>query len=223
MKTDRLNPKACAAAAFLLAVFAAAAQAQEPDGVGLPNFQRVSDHIYRGGQPTPEGLRLLAALGFKTVLNLRADDERAQAEERLARAAGLRYFNVPLPVYARPRDEQIERALAVVLKEENWPVFVHCKRGADRTGTVVAAYRISRDGWTGEEALREAARHGLSRAQVEMRDYVADYHRRRAGLTGRGRLGTNLPAAASEATRRTLAKSYALTRERLRHLKHVFR
>lgn len=217
------------AAALLCASLAAHARAQEPaprpapTDAELPNFVRVGEHLYRGGQPAGDGFRRLAALGIRTVVNLRAADERAREEERAAREAGLQYFNVPLPVYARPRDEQVERVLALIDAPENRPVFVHCRRGSDRTGTVVAAYRISREGWTGADALREAAGRGLHRAQFEMRGYIDDYYRRRAGLEDGGDLGTDLAATASEATRRTLGKSYAITRARLRRLKRVFR
>jgi protein-tyrosine phosphatase len=94
----------------------------------------------------------------RTVLNLRGDDEHARAEGREARALGLRYFNVPISRAGRPSRERIEELMALVDAPENQPVFVHCKRGADRTGAFVAAYRITHDGWTGERALAEAAR-----------------------------------------------------------------
>lgn len=148
----------------------------------LPNFHRVNAQVFRGAQPAQEGFKLLASLGVKTVLNLRDADENARAEEALARAAGLRYFNVPLDGMKRPSDEQVERALAVINAPENQPVFVHCKRGADRTGTVIACYRISHDNWTSEQAKAEARRYGLGFWEVGMKDYIRDYYERRAGL-----------------------------------------
>ena len=214
----KMSGKICAAALVwgALAVCAHAQQeaAPRPDAE-LPNFQRVNENLYRGAQPAPGGFQKLSALGVKTVVNLRGADANSLAEEREARAAGLQYFNVPLPSYAKPRDEQVERVLAVIGAPENWPVFVHCKRGSDRTGIVVAAYRISRDGWTSEQAKREAAHYGLSRAQFEMRDYITDYYRKRVGQD----LDTDIPAAASAATRRTLSKSYSITRDGLHRLK----
>src|SRR5689334_5124101 len=74
----------------------------------LPNFHAVNAHIYRGGQPRAGGLQRLAALGVKTVVNLRDDDERAREEEREARSLGLRYFNVPLSRAHRPDPKQID-------------------------------------------------------------------------------------------------------------------
>src|ERR687883_305970 len=84
---------------FVLAcAHAAAAQQQQAEQKveELPNFHRVNERIYRGAQPAKGGMQKLAALGVKTVINLRDDDERAVAEAKEAEAAGLRYVNVPL-------------------------------------------------------------------------------------------------------------------------------
>jgi protein tyrosine/serine phosphatase len=146
----------------------------------LPNFHKVSATVYRGGQPKEGGFQRLAALGIKTVLNLRDADERARDEEKEARAAGLRSFNVPLEGLSRPSDAEIEHALVIINAPENQPVFVHCKRGSDRTGTVIAIYRISHDGWTSEQAKAEAKRYGLGFWEVGMKDYIRDYYERRS-------------------------------------------
>ena len=63
---------------------------------------------------------------------------------------------------------------------ENWPVFVHCQRGADRTGVVIAAYRISHEKWTDEQAITEAKRFGLAVVQFRKKDYISDYYKRRS-------------------------------------------
>jgi tyrosine-protein phosphatase SIW14 len=146
----------------------------------LPNFHRVNALLYRGGQPRAGGLARLAALGVKTVLNLRDDDVRALEEGREAAALGLRYFNVPISRAGRPSRERIEELFAIVDAPENQPVFVHCKRGADRTGAFVAAYRITHDGWTGERALAEAEHYGLGFWQHGKRNFIADFYRDRA-------------------------------------------
>jgi protein tyrosine/serine phosphatase len=143
----------------------------------LPNFHAVNARLYRGGQPRADGLRRLAALGVKTVINLRDDDERARAEEKEAKAAGLRYFNVPLGRLGRPKDTEVEHVLALIDAPENGVVFVHCAKGQDRTGTVVAVYRITHDGWTSEQAKREANHYGMKFWQNGMKDYISDYYR----------------------------------------------
>jgi tyrosine-protein phosphatase SIW14 len=168
--------------ALALLVMASAAGAQdEAKYKELPNFHKVNANLYRGGQPLEDGFRRLARLGIKTVVNLRDDDERARAEEREAVAAGLRYFNIPFDGLGKPSDEKIARVLSIIDAPENQPVFVHCKRGADRTGTVIACYRISRDNWTSEQAKEEAKRYGMSIFEVGMKNYIRDYYERRQG------------------------------------------
>ena len=147
----------------------------------LPNFQEVNARLYRGAQPRAGGLKALAALGVKTVLNLRDDDARAREEGREAAALGLRYFNVPISRAGRPSQERMQELMAILDAPANQPVFVHCKRGADRTGALVAVYRITHDGWTAERALEEAESFGLGFWQRGKKDFIKDYYRDKAG------------------------------------------
>jgi tyrosine-protein phosphatase SIW14 len=159
----------------------------EPRYRELPNFHQVNQGLYRGAQPREGGIPQLAALGIKTILNLRVADERSRAEEQEARAAGLNFFNVQMEGLDRPQDEQVKHALEIIGDPANQPVFVHCKHGADRTGVIIAIYRMTHDGWSTEEALREAKRYGLSMFQFGMKDYIKDYGRDHAGQQHTGR------------------------------------
>lgn len=204
------------------------AQSTTPDDP-LPNFQPVNEQLYRGAQPRDRGMQQLAARGIKTVINLRAADRRAAIEAAAAQRAGLRYFNLPLPGFASPTDEQVASVLALINTPENWPVFVHCKHGADRTGTVIAIYRITHDGWTAEKATQEAERYGMRWVQFEMKGYIADYERRlaqpddhAATLTPPKQTRTHRAGLAVATTRRALEKSYASTRKSWNYLKNVF-
>jgi tyrosine-protein phosphatase SIW14 len=143
----------------------------------LPNFHRVNERLFRGGQPRPGGFELLNRLGIKTVVNLRDDDDREAQEELDVEQAGLRYFNIPLRRLGRPQHTDIEQVLSIINNPENQPVFVHCAQGSDRTGVVIAVYRISQDGWTGEQAKAEAKRYGLKPWQLRKKDYINDYYR----------------------------------------------
>jgi uncharacterized protein (TIGR01244 family) len=152
-------------------------RAAEQTYAELPNFHTVNARLYRGGQPREGGLRRLAALGVKTVINLRDDDERARDEEREARSLGMRYFNVPLSRAHRPDARQIDELFALMDAAGNQPVFVHCKRGADRTGALIAVYRVSHDGWTAERAVEEAEAYGMGFWQRGKKDFIRDYYR----------------------------------------------
>jgi tyrosine-protein phosphatase SIW14 len=143
---------------------------------GIPNFHEVADHIYRGGQPTAEGWLSLSHLGVKTVIDLRRDGEHSvKAEQQAVEAAGMHYVNIPLKGIVAPPDEKIQKALALLEASPEQPVFVHCKQGRDRTGTVIACYRIAYDGWQNQAALREAKSYGMHRMEVGMKRYILGF------------------------------------------------
>jgi protein-tyrosine phosphatase len=57
--------------------------------------------------------------------------------------------------------EAAARFLATVDDPASGPVFVHCKRGADRTGAFVGLYRVLRQGWDLKRAYNEAREIGM--------------------------------------------------------------
>ena len=85
-----------------LALFATSVRTQDDHRDQLPNFYKVNDALYRGGQPKPGGWDLLEQLGIKTVINLRDADTNAETEEEDALSAGLQYFNFPFERWGRP-------------------------------------------------------------------------------------------------------------------------
>jgi protein tyrosine/serine phosphatase len=142
----------------------------------LPNLYKVNDKLFRGGQPTEAGIKQLKRLGIKTVIDLRNNDDRARKEEGWAKAAGLRFINIPLNNWFSPHNEDIKSILSQIDSKEDQPVFVHCKRGSDRTGTVVAVYRITHDGWDADRANEEAKQFGFGWWEVWMKHYINDYY-----------------------------------------------
>ena len=176
----RDRPGRIIAVTFVLMLAAQANPAQQRVRYAeLPNFYKVNERLYRGGQPARGGVKKLAELGIKTIINMRGADDQTRSEEKEAKAAGITYFNIPMPGLSRPTHEQVERVMAIINAEENWPVFIHCKRGSDRTGTIVALYRISHDEWTASKAMSEAKDFGLSWMEFGMKDYISDYYRDR--------------------------------------------
>lgn len=163
---------------LLICALAGFAQAQKAsENKDLPNFYAVNAKLFRGAQPTEAGVKQLAVMGVKTIVDLRGADDKARTEETWARNAGLKFVNVPLNNWLEPEDAQIEQALAAIDDPKNQPVYVHCRRGADRTGTVVAVYRITHDDWTAKQANDEAKQFGFGWWQVWMKDYINDYYR----------------------------------------------
>jgi len=85
-----------------------------------------------------------------------------------------------MPGLSAPSDDQVARVMAVIENPDNQPVFIHCKRGSDRTGTIAAVYRISHENWTSERAIAEAKRYGMSWAEFGMRSYIESYYKQQS-------------------------------------------
>jgi len=145
---------------------------------GVGNFQKVDDHVYRGAQPTAEGFANLKKLGIKIVIDLREPGDRSAAEDKVVSAAGMQYVSVPMYGMETPKNQSVQKALALMEDASVGPVFVHCKRGADRTGGVIACYRVEHDRWKNERALAEAKSMGMSWFQKAIQSYVMKYQPR---------------------------------------------
>ena len=123
---------------------------------GISNFFQVTTNLYRGAQPTMEGMAHLRAMGIRTVINLRAvhSDRDEVAGTGLN---GVRFETKPW----HAEEEDVIGFLKAVTDTNNLPVFVHCQRGADRTGLMCAMYRIVVCGWTKPEAIDEMKNGGF--------------------------------------------------------------
>ncbi len=152
------------------------AMAATLDIPGIANLQKVNDEVYRGAQPTDLGFAGLAKLGVKTVVDLRQLGEHSQADEqRLVEQAGMHYVSVPMKGMTTPTADEVSKVLGLLYDKTAGPVFVHCKRGADRTGAVIACYRIGHDHWENQKALSEARSLGMSWYQHALQKYVLKF------------------------------------------------
>ncbi len=123
---------------------------------GLPNFHKVNNDLYRGAQPSAEGMQELKKLGITTVLNLRSmHSDRDELGD-----TGLAYIHIRMMTW-HPKEESLVRFLQIVTDKTRTPVFVHCLHGADRTGVMIATYRLVVEGWTKEEAIEEMTKGGF--------------------------------------------------------------
>src|SRR5690349_7236106 len=135
MKTPSVRAMFSTGTLFLLTVTTSlvAAPAQ-PSARGVGHFFKVDEKLYRGAQPSEEGFESLAKLGVKTIIDLRETSDRSEWEEGIVKSAGMRYMAFPIESLAAPSDSQIRDILKVINDPSQGPVFVHCKRGKDRTG-----------------------------------------------------------------------------------------
>lgn len=168
--------------AAMTAGLAASAAPDDLASVPIERFQRVDERLYRGAQPTEAGFRRLRDLGVQTVVNLRIEaDAKLLDERRIVESLGMRYINLPVEdgnFFTRSRripDNVIRGFFNVLDQSDTGPVFVHCHRGADRTGALVAFYRVARHGWDNERALKEAREIGLRSWYHGLQDQISRF------------------------------------------------
>jgi len=109
---------------------------------GVGNFHRVSETMFRGAQPTAEGMRVLQSMGIRTIVNLR----RFHSDRDELGDTPLRYERITFNT-THPERRETVRFLQLATTPSLQPIYVHCKHGSDRTGLMVAAYRVAVEGW----------------------------------------------------------------------------
>ena len=149
--------------------------AAQPSAPHVRNFGQVNSQLYRGGEPTQVGLEELAALGIKVDIDLREQSSQTDLEKQTAEHLGMQYINIPFKPFTAPTNAEVENVLSLLMNGGTQPTFLHCRRGKDRTGTVVACYRIQHDGWDNKRALDEAKSYGMSSAERGMRSFVLKF------------------------------------------------
>lgn len=139
-------------------------KATKPDKNGpTPNFGQVSEYLYRGAQPNRAQYRRLKEFGIETIINLRELDN----EDRwYLEGLGFNYIHLPTPDIGVNVTEQAIAFLRIVYnrnaKKIPVPIFVHCQRGADRTGMFVACFRCIIQAWGLEDAAQEMENFGFN-------------------------------------------------------------
>jgi protein-tyrosine phosphatase len=145
--------------------------------VAVENFGKVTDFYYRGAQPRGEEYGQLAAIGVKTIIDLR-DDPKDYAKT-LAEQAGLKYINLPMDDKTYPARDAAEKFLSLVNNQENRPIFVHCAGGRHRTGAMTAVFRMTAQGWDVDRAYEEMKDYDFYTrwGHKPMKKFVFDYWR----------------------------------------------
>jgi protein tyrosine/serine phosphatase len=160
---------------FITVASASAKIAPTFPNIAIKNFGQMDERFFRGAQPGEGDYKSLAALGIKTVIDLR--DDPTSYEKREAEAAGMRYVNIPMSDSSRPRDEQIAQFLKLVDDPATGRFFVHCVGGRHRTGVMGAVYRMTHDGWNFDQVYKEMKNYDFYTrfGHGSLKDYVQDY------------------------------------------------
>lgn len=115
--------------------------------------QQIAPGVYAGAAPqTAADYHALRQLQVRTVVDIRKYSRRARNRERcLVELHGMIYRHVPVGFLAT-RDNAPDEAFRLLADRRNHPVYIHCTLGRDRTGLVVALYRVRCLGWSPEAA-----------------------------------------------------------------------
>jgi tyrosine-protein phosphatase SIW14 len=124
----------------------------------LPNFGEATTTLFHGGQPSKSGFRILAKMGINIVVDLRGSRD---SERKIVTHLGMQY--VALPWHCPfPKDRMFAQFLTLLRKNPGKKIFVHCRLGNDRTGMMIASYRMAQQGWSAEKAEKEMEKFGFS-------------------------------------------------------------
>ncbi|MBC7371188.1 MAG: tyrosine-protein phosphatase [Bdellovibrionaceae bacterium] len=140
----------------------------------IPNFQQVHKELFRGGRPSVQDLRDLKKMGIRTILNLENDNKAVAAETDVAKALNFNYISIPTATFFKPSDENVDRIQEILKNPNNYPIFIHCTHGRDRTGLMMGIYRVEADGWDPKLAYKEMVDLGFRKVLLALKGYYKD-------------------------------------------------
>ncbi len=126
---------------------------------------KVDEGIFRGPQPvTIEDWQTLAKLGIKATLNLESGSHLLADGEPLremfqAEAYGIRVIAHPLGEIFPPTQGELRLAYRAICSFK--PIYVHCKKGVDRTGMVIGDYQATIGICDKPEAIKRMKKAGM--------------------------------------------------------------
>jgi len=111
--------------------------------------------LMRSGLPRNDlGWIWLREQGVRSIVTFRTENDVDY------RAVGFNnVLHLPLTGSVMPTEKQAVDYLKFVQNPRNQPVLIHCTAGRDRTGMMAALVRYSVDGWTLDDALKEARQY----------------------------------------------------------------
>jgi uncharacterized protein (TIGR01244 family) len=159
---------AVAAGLMFGAVFSGAAEssAKSPETKLRPlvfgsieRMHRFGD-IYLSSQPSKEDFELAKEAGFRTVINLRKEEELDWDEKGAVEKLGMEYQNLGFKAPEELTDRILDEVRQLLASSDKMPILLHCS-SANRVGAAWLAHRVLDGGLGFEDARLEAETVGL--------------------------------------------------------------
>jgi uncharacterized protein (TIGR01244 family) len=138
---------------------------------------KVRDDVSVGAQPSAGDVQQLARDGFKTVINLRVENEEDGQlspidEAQMVREAGMEYLHIPV-ISSQIREGQVDE-FRNALENLPKPVFVHCAKGK-RAGLFSLMDQAQSEGWSGKDTVSRAKQMGWEITDADLEKFVKEY------------------------------------------------
>lgn len=150
-------------------------------GQAISKYLQVTDSIFRGGRPTASDLAAIETQNkIYTVIDLEDDTKVMDQEQVDATKLKMQFLPTPMNPYVKPSDSEINGVLSELQDAKNFPIFIHCHYGEDRTGLIIGIYRVLVQQWTPAQAYQEMLANGFHPALKGLDQYF----RQRTGYSG---------------------------------------
>jgi uncharacterized protein (TIGR01244 family) len=139
--------------------------------------QHPTQDLTVGAQPTTQEISQLAREGFKTVINLRVENEQEgqlspMEEGQTVRDAGMEYLHIPV-IGNQIREGQVDEFTNAVESLPK-PIYVHCAKGK-RAGLFSTMHCAVKDGLSGKQTLARAKETGIEIDDANLERFVKEY------------------------------------------------
>lgn len=174
MKSYFLIAAGLLTAAWMAAAPARAQEVTTPTVDGITNLHRLETTVACAGATKAQAVPEIKKMGFASIINLRQPSEPGadlEAEAAAAKAADIRYYNVPFNG-AAPDPAAADKFLDAITAKGTEPAFIHCA-GGGRAATMWFIKRLVVDHWDVERAAKEAAALGMT--NPALKQFAIDY------------------------------------------------
>ncbi len=149
--------------------------------LSIQKFGQVTPDIYRGGRPSAADIPILQSqYKIHTIVDIEDDTKVIDTEQQTAIGIGMLFLPTPLGSFNKPTDEDVNQILVELQNPSNFPIFLHCHYGEDRTGMIIGLYRVEIQHWTADAAYQEMLTNGFH----TFLKGLDSYFRQRTGYTG---------------------------------------